>query len=291
MWTRLREGLELHTTLDEIINLRPLEARVGELRSQYLDAKPYPHIVLDDVLSPATLNAAYEGFGVITEDDWTNYLHVNERKYANKVPATWGDTLREILEALSTPRFLTFLSQLTGIDGLQPDPTLDGGGLHRSFRGAHLNLHADFTAHHSNERWRRRVNLLLYLNPEWKPEWGGELELWDRDVSACQAKVAPLGNRIFLFNTDEYSFHGHPEPLNFPEGTARQSMALYYFTEEANPLKKSTNYRARPGDGLKRLWIYLDKKALAGYDVFKHRFKLSDSAVSNMLGKFSRKKR
>lgn len=283
--------MQVSTDIDEILNLRAFEDRLATLQKEYQSAQPYANIVLDDVLTAPALEAAYAGFAALDLTDWTNYLHVNERKFANSNRDTWGATLREVHDALSTPRFLEFLSQLTGIPGLRADPALDGGGLHRSVHGAHLNIHADFTAHHTNQNWRRRVNLLLYLNRDWQPDWGGELELWDRDVSACQAKVAPLGNRIFLFTTDESSFHGHPEPLNFPEGIARQSMALYYFTEEAHPLVKSTNYRARPGDGIKRLWIYLDKKALAGYDVFKRRFKLSDKAVSNMLGKFSRKKK
>ncbi len=283
--------MQASSNLDEILNLRALEDRVATLRDEYQSAQPYGHIVFDDVLTAPTLEAAYSDFSALDLTDWTNYLHVNERKFANRKRETWGDTLREIHDALSSPRFLDFLSQLTGIDALQPDPAMDGGGLHRTVRGAHLNIHADFTAHHTNQNWRRRVNLLLYLNPEWQPEWGGELELWDRDVSACQAKVAPIGNRVFLFSTDEHSFHGHPEPLNFPEGKARQSLALYYFTHEAHPLVKPTDYRARPGDGSKRLAIYLDKKALALYDVVKRRFKLSDRAVSNLLGKFSRKRR
>ena len=261
------------------------------LSDQYQSAQPYPHIVLDEILTPATLQAAYADFDAIDENAWTNYLHVNERKFANTRPATWGATLRDISDAFSSPRFLAFLSQLTGIDALQADPFLDGGGLHRSLRGAHLNIHADFTAHHSQPNWRRRVNLLLYLNQDWQSDWGGELELWDQKVSACQGKIAPVGNRVLVFTTDEHSYHGHPEPLKFPVGIARQSMALYYFTEEANPLVKSTNYRARPGDGIKRVWIYLDKKALATYDVLKRRFKLSDKLVSKVLGRFSRKKR
>ncbi|MCE9621641.1 MAG: 2OG-Fe(II) oxygenase [Actinomycetia bacterium] len=282
--------MQVSSNIDEILNLRTLEDRLPALREQYQSAQPYAHIAIDDVLTAPALAGAYSDFAKLDPTDWTNYLHVNERKFANKKPETWGTTLREIQAALSTPRFLSFLSQLTGFEALLPDPTLDGGGLHRTLRGAHLNIHADFTAHHTNRHWRRRVNLLLYLNPEWHDDWGGDLQIWDRDVSACQAKVAPLGNRIFLFSTDEHSFHGHPEPLNCPEGVARQSMALYYFTEEAHPLVKPTDYRARPGDGVKRLWIYLDKKALALYDVVKRRFKLSDKAVSNLLGKFSRKK-
>ena len=72
-----------------------------------------------------------------------------------------------------------------------PDWTMDGGGLHQTLRGGHLNIHADFSTHHTHENWARRVNILLYLNEEWRDEWGGKLELWDQDMTACQARVTP----------------------------------------------------------------------------------------------------
>ena len=109
---------------------------------------------------------------------------------------------------------------------------MDGGGLHRSLPGGFLNIHADFSAHHSKPGWRRRVNLLLYLNPEWQPDWGGALELWSKDMQRCVTRIEPKANRILLFTTDADSFHGHPEPLRFPDGQARRSLALYYFTIE-----------------------------------------------------------
>ena len=121
---------------------------------------------------------------------------------------------------------------MTGIPDLHADDVMDGGGLHRSLPGGFLNVHADFSAHHSKPGWRRRVNLLLYLNPEWQPEWGGELELWSKDMQRCVTRVEPKANRILLFTTDADSFHGHPEPLRFPPGQARRSLALYYFTIE-----------------------------------------------------------
>jgi hypothetical protein len=284
--------MELEIDIDDVLHLSSLEARLPELREAYGSATPFPHIVLDGVLTDDTLAKVYRELDPVDFEGWTNYLHVNERKYSNTTPSTWGPTTQIVHDAFSTQRFLTFLSSLTGIERLKSDPILDGGGLHRSMRGGFLNVHADFTAHHKQQTWRRRVNLLLYLNPDWQPEWGGELELWDRDVTRCEARVAPLGNRVLLFTTDEDSYHGHPDPLNFPEGVPRQSMALYYFTEEEAPLTKSTNYRARPTDSATRgMAIYLDKKLLSFYDVFKRRFKWSDQVVSKVLGKLSRKRR
>jgi hypothetical protein len=277
--------------IEGIVQLSAIEARLDELRPNYLSATPYPHAVIDDVLPPDVLQRVYDELAAMPSENWNSYLHYNERKYSNTDTHTWGPTVRAVSEVFSSQRFVDFLGELTGIDGLLPDPSLDGGGLHRSYRRGFLNVHTDFTAHHKIPTWRRRINLLLYLNPQWQQDWGGELELWDSKMTKCEATVAPLGNRMLLFTTDETSFHGHPEPLQFPEGTARQSLALYYFTEEANPLSQATNYQPRPEDGFRRIWIYLDAKALAVYDKVKRRFKLSDAAINRVLRPFSRKQK
>jgi Rps23 Pro-64 3,4-dihydroxylase Tpa1-like proline 4-hydroxylase len=253
-------------------------------------ATPFPHIVLDDVLRPEVFEQACAEFARV-EDGWANYLHLNERKYANTNPATWEPMLRAIAEAFASQRFLDLLRALTGIEDLRADPELDGGGLHRSLPGGFLNVHADFTAHHTHERWHRRVNLILYLNPEWPSDWGGDLELWSADMKQCEAKVTPKGNRMLLFTTSSTSLHGHPEPLLCPEGSARQSMAIYYFTEEESPPIRSTAYRARPGDGMKAVGFYLDEQALKLYDVLKRRLRISDRTASRVLAGLNRLRR
>lgn len=279
------ERVETHPVItQDPLDLAPLEAQLPQLAADYAAAEPYPHIVLDDVLHPEALAAVLREFDAISTGSWTNYLHLNERKYANTRPDTWGPTLRTVADAFTSERFVAFLSQLTGIPGLMADDSMDGGGLHRSMAGGFLNVHADFTAHHSKPGWHRRVNLLLYLNPDWQPEWGGELELWSADMSRCVSKVAPIANRVLLFTTDERSYHGHPDVLRFPEGLARQSMALYYFTQDTSLHARATDYRARPGDGGRRALIYIDKKALQVYDVLKRRFRISDGAASRALG-------
>lgn len=272
----------------ELIDLVDLHDRLDELRERYRSATPFPHVVLDDVVAADVLAALDAELSDMPNDRWNSYLHFNERKYSNTDMDAWGPTVRALADELLGEQFAAWLSDLTGFDDLKPDASLDGGGLHRSYRNGFLNVHADFTAHHTIPNWRRRINLLFYMNPQWQPEWGGELELWSSDMSRCETTVEPVGNRILLFTTDETSFHGHPEPLRFPEGIARQSMALYYFTEEDDPVARSTDYRARPDDGARRIGIYLDKKALAGYDIVKRRFKLSDAAVNRALRPFRR---
>jgi hypothetical protein len=276
---------------DDVVNLAAMEARVEEYAASYRAAEPFPHIVIDDVLPQEALERVYAELAEMNSGDWNSYIHFNERKFSNTDMASWGPTLRAVSDVFASDRFRRFLEQVSGFEGLHADVTLDGGGVHRCYRGGFLNIHADFTAHHEVPNWRRRVNLLLYLNPVWESGWGGELELWDRSMQHCVAKVAPTGNRILLFSTDEYSYHGHPDPLQTPEGVARQSLALYYFTEEANPLAKATDYRPRPDDGARRMLIRADTKALAVYDAVKRRFHVSDDAVRRVMGVFSRRPR
>lgn len=266
-----------------ILDFAKLESRTEEYRAAYAAGTPFPHIVFEDFLEPEALAGALAEFPPLQLDQWNNYTHANERKYSNTDPSTWGPTLQAILATLNSDRFVAFVSSLTGIEGLIADPSLEGGGLHQSTRGGFLNMHADFTVHPHHRNWQRRANILVYLNPDWDPAWGGELELWERDMSRCAQKVTPIANRVLIFSTDADSFHGHPEPMTCPEGVARRSIALYYFSKETDPLVRSTEYRARPGDGLHSLTIWTDKQVLRAYDWTKRRLGLNDDAARKVL--------
>lgn len=271
-----------------LVDLERLRTALPQLHETYVHAEPFPHIVLDDVLTADAFSAAIAEFPELRDPMWKGYLHVNETKYANSDLESWGTTLQAIAQELLAPEFTDFLTTLTGIEDLMPDPSMDGGGLHQTLRGGHLNVHADFTAHHTQSDWARRVNILLYLNEEWRPEWGGQLELWNREMTACSDRVQPRGNRMLVFTTSETSFHGHPDALTCPGDMARRSMALYYFTREQAPVRRSTNYRARPGDGLKRLAIWADRQALDIYDRTVRRMGLSTERTSEILERLSR---
>jgi hypothetical protein len=274
-----------------VLDLASLEAALPELRECYRSARPFPHIVLDDFLVPEAARRATEEFPRLDQKRWINYLHLNERKYANRRPQTWGRALRLIADELNSAGFVDFLSGLTGIDDLLVDESMEGGGLHESPPGGFLNIHADFTVHPRRRQWRRRVNLLLYFNGEWPAEYGGELEFWSADMKRREKTISPSGNRAVIFNTNPDAFHGHPEPLRCPPGTFRRSMALYYFTRERDPMVRSTEYRARPGDGMRAVPIFLDKQVLRTYDRVRRWFGLSDHAASGLLRRVARFRR
>jgi hypothetical protein len=271
--------------------LDDMHSRLAALAAGYRSADPYPHTVIDDFLDPALLRRAAAEFPAVT-DDWIHYAHVNEQKFGQTSRARFPGTLGAIVDALNSDEFVSALSALTGIEGLVADPALEGGGLHQSERGGFLNVHADFTVHPHHRDWRRRINVLVYLNEDWRDEYGGHLELWDRGMARCVRRVLPVFNRAVIFNTDPDSFHGHPDPLTCPEGRTRKSIALYYFTKDAAPsYVRSTEYRPRPADGFKRVWIRMDTLVLRGYDRAKRVLHIDDRFASGLLRRLSARRR
>jgi len=180
---------------------------------------------------------------------------------------------------------------LTGINNLQKDDHLEGGGIHQSTKGGYLNIHADFTVHPHHRHWQRRINLLVYLNKDWEEDWGGKLELWDKEMKGCVEKILPGFNRCVIFNTDPDSYHGHPEPMTCPEDRFRRSIALYYYTIEKNPLKRATHYVARPEEKDNKFMVNLDNRMLATYTWIKGVFGANDTFISSVLRFFSGKKK
>jgi hypothetical protein len=268
-------------------------AQLPRLRRQFREAQPYPHVHLKQFLDPDVAVEMAREFPGMATDAWTRYKHPNENKVGLAKRSLFPPLLGEVVDELNTEAFVDWLSQLTGIPGLLPDDMLEGGGLHQSGPGGFLNVHTDFSNHHYHKHWRRRVNLILYLNPHWQEPWGGALELWDRDMRRCVVKIPPLFNEALIFRTDEISYHGFPDPLRCPEGESRKSLALYYYTAELSPEVKtrSTNYRPRPEDGLlKSGMIWLDKQAVDLYSRAKARFGFSDEFASRILGFLSRKR-
>lgn len=268
-------------------------AQLPSLRRQFREAQPYPHVHLKQFLDPVVAGEMAAEFPDMATDAWTRYKHPNENKLGLAKRSLFPPLLGEVVDELNSQAFVHWLSRLTDIPRLLPDAMLEGGGLHQSGAGGFLNVHTDFSNHHYHKHWRRRVNLILYLNPQWQEPWGGALELWDREMRQCVVKVPPLFNDALIFRTDEISYHGFPDPLRCPEGESRKSLALYYYTAEADAEVKtrSTNYRPRPEDGaLKSGMIWLDKQAVDLYSRAKARFGFSDALASRILGFLSRKR-
>ena len=227
------------------------------LRAAFDAAQPFRHIVVDDFLAPAfaaEIAAAYPSFDEAREQGF-EFDFVNERRKIQVTESSrFPEPVKRLHEALASDAFLADLRFITGIDGLQADPELAGGGMHVTGAHGRLDVHVDFN--YVEERdLHRRLNILVYLNPEWKAEWGGAIELWDRDVKTLHHSIVPALGRMVLFETSEISFHG-VSPLEGPEQVVRQSFAAYYYTAEApagwDGTKHNTIFRARPDERLRR---------------------------------------
>ena len=268
-----------------VFDLQHWQSKLGELSGAYQSNAPFPHIVLDNFLNPAPAQQASRQFPAVESTEWIDYRHFNTKKLGQNKREIIPRHHLQIIDELNSADFVAFLRELTGIPNLIADEGLEGGGIHQITKGGFLNIHADFTSHTKQTHWARRVNLLLYLNENWQEEYGGHLELWDRQMERCRKKILPVLNRCVIFNTDVDTFHGHPDPLTCPEGMTRKSIALYYFTaEEAPPLARSTEYRSRPQDGgLKSLLIFLDKTLLRMYDKGRRKLGISDQLVTKIL--------
>jgi Rps23 Pro-64 3,4-dihydroxylase Tpa1-like proline 4-hydroxylase len=214
-----------------------------QLSTQYHEAKPFPHIVIDNFLPETILNSVLDEFNNnknwwYDRVKWTEPYQVNKFYWpydietANNLPNDLP-TISALVNYLNSPVMLKYLEELTGIDNLISDELLMGGGLHKITSGGKLAVHKDYNVHPMKKIYRR-LNLLIYLNKDWKQEWEGNLELWDKDHTKLEVSVEPLFNRAVIFTISEDSLHGHPVPLNTPENVSRNSIALYYFTE-VNP--------------------------------------------------------
>ena len=227
--------------------------RIGEeLAGQYCFAEPFPHIVLDNFLPEPVVRVASNNFPAERHVSDTvfdiGYAGHHKRQIT---PEACAAPARELFHFFNSAPFLQFLEGLSAIQGLIADPYFHGGGFHETGRGGFLGVHADFRVH-DRLHLHRRMNVIVYLNEDWRDEYGGCLELWDRDMKAKRTSVLPIFNRCVIFNTDADSYHGHPDPLTCPPEVFRRSLALYYYTASQAIYKevaaKGTVYHARPQD-------------------------------------------
>jgi len=202
------------------LNHKPLVIKTPILFLAYTSTIFFNEEFLSDVLSE---------FPELGDKSDIQYSNPNEIKLASRGEQKFGPKTKVLMHFLNSEPFLMFLSDLSGITNLIADPYFEGGGCHQIKPGGMLKIHADFNKHRTLGL-DRRLNFLIYLNKDWKEEYGGHFELWKTDMSESRAKILPIFNRVAMFSTTDYSFHGHPDKLNCPEDRSRKSLALYYYT-------------------------------------------------------------
>lgn len=223
------------------------------LRRLYVAAEPFPFVQIDDLLEPGFADevaASYPSFDTATGQG-ISFQSLNERKKIQITDSTlFPEPAKRLNEVLASSEFLSMLSYISGIPKLFADEELVGGGLHLTGPGGRLDVHIDFNYLESRQI-HRRLNLLLYLNPVWKDEWGGHVQLWDKGVKECRHDIVPKHNRCVIFETSGISYHG-VTPVSADAPLDRRSFAAYYYTKEAPPNfaggVRNTVFQARPDE-------------------------------------------
>jgi Rps23 Pro-64 3,4-dihydroxylase Tpa1-like proline 4-hydroxylase len=220
-----------------IKNLERYDTRA--LYNDFIKAEPFNHIVIDNFMEVDTLNNVLNEIKSYSHDVWydkSNAVINNEQDsivQSKKIAVTdynkMGPLLQQFMDFSKSKEMISFLESVTGISGLHDDPYMLGAGIHRTGTNGRLAIHADFNIHPNTNKYRR-LNILLYLNENWQPEFNGQLELWEKDMSKCVHSIPPIFNRLVLFRITDDAFHGHPE-LWLSE-SPRLSLALYYYTDD-----------------------------------------------------------
>ena len=211
-------------------------AELDRYAEAFRNGSPFRHVVIDDFLQPEIARAMLESFPGFEARHAKNEVGEVGRKAVvpavRELPAPYP----QIDAWLQTEGFLDAVSRITGIPDLLYDPDYVGGGTHENVEGAGLNMHVDFN-YHPRDQSHRRLNLIVYLNPEWEEDWGGALELardpWDPEDRE-RIRILPAFNRAVIFETHEHSWHGFPT-IELPEDRkqlTRRSFAIYLYTRE-----------------------------------------------------------
>jgi hypothetical protein len=216
--------------------------RGRQARAAYLAAKPWPHVVLHDLFSPVLVAAAEAQELCLALTLVPHRSHLEVKRESRTVT---GPSAKALLEAMCTPSFVAFVEEVTGLRQLVADPTHLWSGLNAGGAESFQSMHRDFVRHPVTRQWHR-VNVLLYLNSSWPEEYGGELELWPADMSACGARIRPTAGTAVVFETHYDTLHGVPDPIRCPPDRSRLSLTSYYYSDEAQPGKVREPILRRP---------------------------------------------
>jgi len=218
---------------------------IQSLRQEFLNNSPYPHIVLDNFFNEEFANKLVESFPEKT-DEWVTYWNPIEKKYAlNKFDK--NIMYANLFNVLQSSEFVEYMKSLTSIPNLEADPYLHGAGVHMHPNGGKLDMHLDYSIHPITKK-ERRLNLIVYLNKDWKESYGGDIQLWDKEFKVAEKTIFPIFNRAMLFQTNNISYHGMPHMIRCPEDNSRKSIAIYYVSDptSSDNIRYKAHFRPLP---------------------------------------------
>jgi len=253
-----------------------------KFKKDLLSCEPFPYFCIDNFLDEDFANEIHDSFPAYQEAQklGKEFSAVNEkRKIQITDSSKFPPAIKKLSDLLASDEYVKMWSELTGVADLMADAKLTGGGIHETNSGGHLDVHVDFNYNEEKQAFRR-LNILIYFNKDWKEEYGGYLDVWDKDVKKCYGSFEPKFNRACGFLTSEISFHG-VTPITCPPGIMRKSFATYFYTKDMPEWwegeKHSTVFRARPAEWTKGHVLMpsenLIRKSKGLFRVFKNKVK------------------
>ena len=204
---------------------------------QYKNSKPFPYLICKNFLNNNFAKKILNEFPNYSKKNfWHEYNNFIEVKKTCNDWNKFGKNTYRLFSLLNSPKFILSISKYLKIKNLFPDSGLNGGGLHIHKNGGKLNFHLDYSMH-PKINFQRKINLLIYITPNWKKSYGGELGFWSHDPKKfaphrLEKKIVPNFNTAVFFDTTKNSWHGLVNPIKTKKGIFRKSLAVYYLIEK-----------------------------------------------------------
>lgn len=231
-----------------------------ELNDEFVGTPPYPMITLDDFLPLETIKAMEKECNSIPDQHWTEFTrrgsHMVECNKLEYAPAAF-----EFVNQMHSQIGMNWLSSITGIDDLIPDPYLIGAGYSKSYNGDSLKIHTDFNWN-NKIRVHRMLSLIVYLNSDWKEEYGGQLQFKDFENNQTIQSISPMYNRAVIWRYHKKGFHGYPDPIQCPAHLSRNTFRLFYYVSNGEFDNKDRPHRSL---------YWFDKELGEPYDIPTHK--------------------
>ena len=203
---------------------------------------PFDYCVIDNFFDKEIALKLESEIPAYDSDIWHVYDNPVEIKKTCNNWNVFPKLTYQVMNYLNSSEFVSILS--TGIFNdkeLFSDIGLNGGGWHIHSQSGKLNPHLDYSIH-PKLGLERKFNLIIYLNSNWKNDYGGNLGFWDNNANNEPGEIVvssePKFNRAILFDTSQNSWHGLSGALKCPKNQFRKSLAVYYL---CNPSKIASN--------------------------------------------------
>ena len=213
-----------------------------ELQKTYRSHPSYSLLTLEDFVPKHIVSAMAKELDNVPLEDCKHFTRAGSCMYEyNDVTKT--PVQDAVIDALHSSTFIKWLQEVTDTVDLIPDPHLIGAGYVKSLTGDSLKVHCDFNWN-EQIRLHRMLSLVIYLNDDWKEEWGGQLQFYDRERQTVHSKV-PIGNgNAVIWSYDNFAFHGYPNPMTNPKNTSRKALRLFYYVSNAKHDDKHPPHRS-----------------------------------------------